>query len=161
MLILDSSNAAQKHRYAEWGQQRPASFRDVLICNEVVVAVSVHSQAGRTAACCNDNEEQVNNQKQVNDEHERMTRAYLKGGQGLQAGRLLLSSSLAFGGQQVIHAAVTGTRPAARGVQDHSPHFAQLIRAHIKGQKVSLKQHKPMHFSQVSDDQQCRVNVTP
>ncbi len=62
-----------------------------------------------------------------------MMRAYLKGSQGLEAGCLLLSTSLAFGGQQVIHAAVTGTRPAARGIQDHPPHFTQLIRAHIKG----------------------------
>ena len=62
-----------------------------------------------------------------------MMRVYLKGSQGLQAGRLLLSTSLAFGGQQVIHAAVTGTRPAARRIQDYSPHLTQLIRAHIKG----------------------------
>lgn len=40
---------------------------------------------------------------------ERMMRAHLKGSQGLQAGGLLVSTSLAFGGQQVIHAGVTGT----------------------------------------------------
>ena len=56
MLILELLSAAQKHRYAEQGQNALPPLMTCSYVMKVVVAVSLHSQAGCAAACCNDNE---------------------------------------------------------------------------------------------------------
>lgn len=58
----------------------------------------------------------------------------------MKAGRFFISISLTLGGEQVVHAAMCGARPATGGIQYDTPHLTQLTGLHVKGKEVSLQQ---------------------